>query len=124
MAPALHSILGLDQLELHGHVDGLGQQLLHPFPAQQLAELDQGGGVAGAVVFKVRLAREEPPGRCFASALDDTFVGLVEGVFEVRQRDHDSQRHARPSGVAGNGDSCTRSPKRSVGHGQANTANG
>jgi hypothetical protein len=48
--------LRLDQLEINGPVDGLSQQLLHTLITQQLAELDQGGGVAGAQVFKVRLA--------------------------------------------------------------------
>jgi len=53
----------LDQLELDGHVDGLRQQCLHAFLAQQLAELDQGGGVAGLAVFVVSTAREELPTR-------------------------------------------------------------
>jgi len=43
----------LDQLESNSHVDGLRQQFLDTFLAQDLAELDQGGGVAGAALFKV-----------------------------------------------------------------------
>lgn len=57
---------------------------------------------AGTVVFKVCLAREELPGRRLTPALGDGLVGLFEGVFEVAQRDHDAQRHARQSGVTDN----------------------
>ena len=93
--------LRLDQLELDSHVDGLRQQFLHTFFAQQLAEFDQGRGVAGAVVFKVRLAREELPARRLAPTLNHALVGLIEGVIEVQQRDHDAQRHTGASGIAG-----------------------
>ena len=49
-------LLRLDQLDLKRHVDRLCQKFFHTFFAEQLAELDQGGGVAGTLVFKVRLA--------------------------------------------------------------------
>jgi len=49
-------LLRLDQLDLKRHVDRLCQKFFHAFFAEQLAELDQGGGVAGTLVFKVRLA--------------------------------------------------------------------
>jgi hypothetical protein len=92
--------LGLDQLELDGDIDGLRQQFFHPFVAQQLAKLDQGGGVAGLAVFVVGATREELPTRCVAPALDHALIGFVESVFEVEQRNHDAQRHAGTPGVA------------------------
>lgn len=51
----------LVQLEVHCHVDGLRQQFFPAFLAQQLAELDHGGGVAGLAVFVIGAAREELP---------------------------------------------------------------
>ena len=45
--------LGLDELELNGHVDGLSQQLSQTFFTEQLAELDQGGGVDFPVKWTV-----------------------------------------------------------------------
>jgi len=74
------------------------QQLLHPFFAQQPTTLDEGGGVAGQAVLKVRLAREVLPRRCLAAALQHPFIGLVEGVLQVQQADHDAQWHARAPG--------------------------
>lgn len=64
----------LDQLEFDGHVDGLRQQLFHAFLAQQLAELDQSGGVAGLTVFIVRTAREELPTRRIGPARHHALV--------------------------------------------------
>ena len=75
--------LGFDQLERHGHVDGLRQQFFYAFVAQELAKLDQGAGVTGPAVFKVGLSREELPSRGLALALEHAFVGFVEGVLEV-----------------------------------------
>ena len=69
--------LRLDQFEIHRHVDGLRQQLLHAFFAQQLAKLEQSGGVAVAVVFKARLAREELPSGCLAPTLNHALVGVL-----------------------------------------------
>jgi len=40
-------------------------------------------------------------GASIAPALDHPFVGLVEGVLEIQEADHDAQRHARTPGVAG-----------------------
>ena len=74
------------------------QQLLHPFFAQQPTTLDEGGGVAGQAVLKVRLAREVLPRRCLAAALQHPFIGLVEGVLQVQQADHDAHWHARAPG--------------------------
>ena len=48
--------LRLDDLELGSHVEGLGQQLFHTFLAQQLPELDQGGGVAGQPILVIGAA--------------------------------------------------------------------
>ena len=97
--------LGFDQLEVHGHADGLCQQFFHAFLAQELAKLDQGGGVAGLAVFKVPLAREELPGRRLTPARNHAFVGFVEGVLEVQQGDHHPQWHAGAPGIgcAGHG---------------------
>jgi len=48
--------LRLNELELGSDVDGLRQQLLHPFFAQQLAELDQRGGVARQPILVISAA--------------------------------------------------------------------
>ncbi len=99
------------------------QQLLHTFFAEQLAKLHQGGGVAGAVVFKVRLAREELPGWRLAPALHDTLVRLVEGVLEGQQRNHDAQRHTGAPGVAGHSGALHLFTEEvQLGHGNPGTA--
>ena len=52
-------------------------------------------------MFKVRLTREELQLWHLAPALNDALAGLVEGVFEEQQSDHDAQRHAGAPCVAG-----------------------
>jgi hypothetical protein len=82
-----------------GQVHRLRQQLLHAFFAQQAAELDQGGGIAWQALLVVRMAREVLPARRLAPTLHHGLVAEVEGVFEVEQRDHGAQGHARAPGV-------------------------
>jgi len=104
----LHSVVGdhptefrrSDELEFNGHVDDLRQQLFHPFFTQQLAELDQGGGVSGLAVFVIGAAREELPARGIGPAGYPTLVGLVVGVLEIQQGDHDAHGYARATGIA------------------------
>src|SRR5690554_7278086 len=93
----------LDQLELNGHVDRLRQQFFDAVFAQQLTELHQGGGVARLAILVVALPREKLPAWCVRPALDHTFVGLIEGVLQVQQRNHHPQRYTRATGLAGQG---------------------
>ena len=81
-------LLGFHQLEFDSYVDGLLQLFLLALFAQQPAKFDRRGGVARMVVLKVRLPREELPSRRLAPALDNSFLGLVQCVLEVQQRDH------------------------------------
>lgn len=78
-------LLRLDELELDGHIDGLGQQLFYTVLAQQFAKLHQRGGVTRRAVFKVRLTCEELPCWRLAPALNHTLVRLVEGVLQIQQ---------------------------------------
>jgi hypothetical protein len=104
-------------------LDGLRQQLFHAFFAQQLPKLDQDGGVAGLPIFLVGAAREELPARFVEPAGHHALVACVEGVLEVQQRDHDAQRHAGPSGIAGNSHTLRLfTEKVQVGHGHTGAA--
>lgn len=53
--------LGINQLEIHGHVSDLHQQILHTFFAEQSAENDQDGGVIKLAVFAVHTTAKELP---------------------------------------------------------------
>lgn len=66
----------------------------------------------GRRYFSVRTARKELPARRVAPAGHHALVGFIEGVLQVLQHDHDAQRHARASGVAGNGDTLDLSAKK------------
>lgn len=116
-------LLRPDQLEFDSHVDGLCQQLFHALFTEQLAELDQGAGVAGRAVFVIGAAREELPARRVGPAGHHALVGFVEGVFEVQQRDHGAQRHTGASGVAGHRHALHLFTEEvQVGHGHAGAA--
>ena len=91
-------ILG-NQFQCHGHLYRAGQEFLDAFFAQQFAELDQLGRVAGPAVLKVFVARKVLPSGCLAPALDEVFVAFVEGVFEVQQGDHQAGQQARGSAL-------------------------
>ncbi len=97
------------------HFNGAGQQFFNAFFTDELAELDQQGGVARSAVLKVGQAGEVLPSRRLAPALADVFVALVEGVFEVQQRGQQTQRQAGPTGVGDastSGDDCRAKPTR------------
>jgi hypothetical protein len=93
-----------NQLQGNRHFNGAGQEFFHAFFAQQFAELDQLGWVARPAVLKVLVSRKVLPSGCLAPALDEVFVAFVEGMFEVRQRDHQASGQARASGF---GDAST-----------------
>jgi hypothetical protein len=83
----LKASAGHNRFQGDSHFLGAGQEFFLTFFAQQLAELEQLGRVARPTVFKVLVARKALPSGCLASALDEVFVALVEGMFEVQQRD-------------------------------------
>jgi hypothetical protein len=87
-----------DELQGKGHIDRLLQQGLHTYFAHGLAEVDQLGGVAGPAVLEVIHAREVLPGGRLGPALNDALVALLEGVLDVKQRDHQAHRQARTTG--------------------------
>lgn len=93
-----------NQLQCHGHFNGAGQEFFHAFFAKQFAELDQLGWVARPAVFKVFVARKVLPGGCFAPALDEVFITLVEGMFKVQQGHHQTGGQTRTPGI---GDAAT-----------------
>lgn len=114
----------------------IGVVNLHPAVAQvdkrvgrldtlilQLAKMDHRGGIARLAVFKVGAPREMLPGGCLTPALDDAFVGFVEGVLEVQQCNHSAQRHARSPSVAGLGHALHPLTEQiQIGHGHASSA--
>ena len=63
-----------NQFQGDRHFNGAGQKFSHAFFAQQLAELDQLGRVAGPTVFKVFVARKVLPSGYLTPALDKVFV--------------------------------------------------
>ena len=88
-----------DEFQGDRHFNGAGQQFFNAFFTDELAKLDQQGGVARPAVLKVGQAGEVLPGGRLAPALADLFVALVEGVFEVEQGGHQAKRQAGPPGV-------------------------
>jgi hypothetical protein len=92
-----------NQLQGDRHFNGADQQFFNALFTQQFAELDQQAGISRPAVFEVVIVREVLPSRCFAPALHNVFVALVEGVLEVQQRDHQA---GRQTGTTCDGNTC------------------
>ena len=91
---------------MHGYrgdcgINGRFEQFFDPSFADRLANSTDPRGIARESRFVVGLVAEVLPDDVLGPTLDQFFVGEIEGVLEIEQGGHQSDRETRTSGGTG-----------------------
>ena len=93
----LVQVAPLDQLLPFGHLDGLGGQFFPALRTNAVAEFHQGSVIERQLVLEVLEAAKVLPAGILNKPLHHRLVALVEGVLEIMQAHHQTDRRSRPA---------------------------
>ena len=122
-------------MNVNGHVDGAGKKLPDAYFTRQSPESNEQRQITRPALFKVFLYRKVLQCGRLSPAPDNAFIGFVNGVFEIEQRDQpdrqtgsssagehsaDNRRHATKQTNALNSPSLADLPGKALRDGCSN----